>query len=166
RPVLAVASTYSRDVAEAVAIDRLRVSRGGRDVLPDVTLGVRSGTVTGLLGPSGSGKTTLMRAIVGVQVVAAGRLEVLWQPAGRPRSGSAPRPLGRLPRPGRRRRDPARVEPRDRRGQALRRARPPARRHDRCLGAARRTPRADRRARSRAGVPLAGGGHVTPRVTL
>ena len=71
-------------MAEAVAIDRLRVSRGGRDVLPDVTLGVRSGTVTGLLGPSGSGKTTLMRAIVGVQVVAAGRLEVLGQPAGAP----------------------------------------------------------------------------------
>jgi ABC-2 type transport system ATP-binding protein len=71
-------------VAEAVAIERLRVSRGGRDVLPDVTLIVRSGTVTGLLGPSGSGKTTLMRAIVGVQIVAGGRVDVLGAPAGSP----------------------------------------------------------------------------------
>jgi ABC-type transporter Mla maintaining outer membrane lipid asymmetry ATPase subunit MlaF len=61
----------------AVAVGRLRVVRGGKSVLPDVTLAVRGGTVTGLLGPSGSGKTTLMRAIVGVQRIAAGRVEVL-----------------------------------------------------------------------------------------
>jgi ABC-2 type transport system ATP-binding protein len=40
--------------------------------------------VTGLLGPSGSGKTTLMRAIVGVQIVEAGRVEVLGLTAGSP----------------------------------------------------------------------------------
>jgi ABC-2 type transport system ATP-binding protein len=40
--------------------------------------------VTGLLGPSGCGKTTLMRAIVGVQTVEAGRVEVLGTPAGSP----------------------------------------------------------------------------------
>ncbi len=51
-------------------------------MLPDVSLNVRSGTVTGLLGPSGSGKTTLMRAIVGVQVVAGGSVRVLGEPAG------------------------------------------------------------------------------------
>jgi ABC-2 type transport system ATP-binding protein len=38
--------------------------------------------VTGLLGPSGCGKTTLMRAIVGVQIVAAGTVTVLGHPAG------------------------------------------------------------------------------------
>jgi ABC-2 type transport system ATP-binding protein len=47
--------------------------------------------VTGLLGPSGCGKTTLMRAIVGVQVVEAGNVIVLGEPAGsrdlRPRVG-------------------------------------------------------------------------------
>lgn len=42
------------------------------------------GTVTGLLGPSGSGKTTLMRAIVGVQIVDSGEVEVLGLPAGSP----------------------------------------------------------------------------------
>jgi ABC-2 type transport system ATP-binding protein len=38
--------------------------------------------VTGLLGPSGCGKSTLMRSIVGVQVVAGGRIAVLGAAAG------------------------------------------------------------------------------------
>ncbi len=67
----------------------LRVRRGGRLVLPGVSLEVAAGTVTGLLGPSGSGKTTLMRAIVGVQIVEAGAVRVLGLPAGSPRCGGA-----------------------------------------------------------------------------
>jgi ABC-2 type transport system ATP-binding protein len=43
---------------------------------------VAAGSVTGLLGPSGSGKTTLLRAIVGVQKVASGNVDVLGLPAG------------------------------------------------------------------------------------
>ena len=68
----------------AVEISGLRVSRGGRQVLRDVSVRIRAGTVTGLLGPSGCGKTTLMRAIVGVQVVEGGRVCVLGSPAGAP----------------------------------------------------------------------------------
>ena len=68
----------------AVATEGLRVVRGGRVVLDDVSLDVRAGVVTGLLGPSGSGKTTLMRALVGVQRVAGGRVTVLGEPAGSP----------------------------------------------------------------------------------
>jgi ABC-2 type transport system ATP-binding protein len=60
----------------------LRVRRGGRIVLAEISLDVAAGVVTGLLGPSGSGKTTLMRAIVGVQVVEAGTVTVLGRPAG------------------------------------------------------------------------------------
>jgi len=66
----------------AVRVEGLRVRRGGREVLPGISLSVAPGTVTGLLGPSGSGKTTLMRAIVGVQLVDSGEVEVLGLPAG------------------------------------------------------------------------------------
>jgi ABC-2 type transport system ATP-binding protein len=66
----------------AIDIRGLRVRRGGKLVLPDVSLQVRPGAVTGLLGPSGSGKTTLMRSIVGVQIVEGGDVTVLGRPAG------------------------------------------------------------------------------------
>jgi ABC-2 type transport system ATP-binding protein len=69
---------------DAITVERLNVVRGGRSVLESLSLGVEAGTVTGLLGPSGSGKTTLMRAIVGVQIVRSGRIEVLGRPAGSP----------------------------------------------------------------------------------
>jgi ABC-2 type transport system ATP-binding protein len=70
--------------ATAVHVDDLTIRRGGNVVLRGVSLDVRGGVVTGLLGPSGSGKTTLMRAVVGVQVVEAGRVEVGGLPAGSP----------------------------------------------------------------------------------
>ena len=66
----------------AIELRRLLVRRGGRDVVRIPALDVPAGRVTGLMGPSGCGKTTLMRAIVGVQRVAAGRVEVLGRPAG------------------------------------------------------------------------------------
>jgi ABC-2 type transport system ATP-binding protein len=69
----------------------LRVVRGDAVVLPGLSCEVEAGSVTGLLGPSGSGKSTLMRAIVGVQKVVSGSVDVLGQPAGsaalRPRIG-------------------------------------------------------------------------------
>ena len=68
----------------AIRIEALHVDRGGRPVLPGVSLEVAVGRVTGLLGPSGSGKTTLIRAIVGVQIVRSGTVEVLGLAAGSP----------------------------------------------------------------------------------
>ena len=49
----------SRADAPALALDRLRVVRGGRLVLDDVSLEVARGSITGLLGPSGCGKSAL-----------------------------------------------------------------------------------------------------------
>lgn len=66
----------------AIEIESLRVVRGGKEVLPGLSIGIQAGRITGLLGPSGCGKTTLMRAIVGVQIVAGGRVTVLGLPAG------------------------------------------------------------------------------------
>ena len=66
----------------SVQISGLGVVRGGREVIPDLDATIPSGQITGLLGPSGCGKTTLLRAIVGVQVIAAGSVMVLGEAAG------------------------------------------------------------------------------------
>ncbi|MCW2960681.1 MAG: ybhF 2 [Thermoleophilia bacterium] len=70
--------------APAVQVEQLTVERGGAPVLADLALSVAAGTVTGLLGPSGCGKSTLLRAIVGVQQVRSGRIDVLGLAAGAP----------------------------------------------------------------------------------
>ena len=70
------------DAAPAVEIDGLRVVRGGRVVLDDLSLRLPAGRVIGLLGPSGCGKSTMLRSIVGVQIVERGTVSVLGSPAG------------------------------------------------------------------------------------
>ncbi|HEY8478486.1 MAG TPA: ABC transporter ATP-binding protein [Spirillospora sp.] len=67
-----------------MSVRNLRVERGGREVLHDVTCDVPRGSVVGLLGPSGCGKSTLMRTLVGVQIVKSGTVTVLGEPAGSP----------------------------------------------------------------------------------
>ena len=71
-------------VEPAVASDGLRVVRGGRPALDDLSVTVHRGRVTGLLGPSGSGKSTLIRSIVGVQVIESGTVRVFGLDAGSP----------------------------------------------------------------------------------
>jgi ABC-2 type transport system ATP-binding protein len=66
----------------AIEAEGLRVVRGGREVVHDLTFKAPRGSVVGLLGPSGCGKTTVMRAVVGVQIVASGTVTVLGHPAG------------------------------------------------------------------------------------
>lgn len=76
------ASTVTASVGAAIAVRRLVVKRGGRVVLDDISCAIPKGSITGLLGPSGSGKTTFMRAVVGVQRIESGKVEVLGLPAG------------------------------------------------------------------------------------
>lgn len=66
---------------KVVVVTDLRVVRGGREVLRSLSIDVGPG-VTGLLGPSGCGKSTLMRAIVGVQRIQSGTVEIQGLPAG------------------------------------------------------------------------------------
>lgn len=74
---------FSRQGAiPAVEIENLRVIRGKRVAVDDISVRIAPGTITGLLGPSGCGKTTLMRSIVGTQIVTSGTVRVLGKPAG------------------------------------------------------------------------------------
>jgi ABC-2 type transport system ATP-binding protein len=65
-----------------VDVRDLVVQRGRVTAIRGLSFSSPPGEVTGLLGPSGCGKSTLMRAIVGVQVVTSGTVEVLGLPAG------------------------------------------------------------------------------------
>jgi ABC-2 type transport system ATP-binding protein len=69
-------------VEPAIEVQNLRVIRGKRVALEDISVHIARGTITGLLGPSGCGKTTLMRSIVGTQIIAEGTVTVLGHPAG------------------------------------------------------------------------------------
>ena len=51
-------------VAELVSVS---AARGGRELIADLTLTIRAGTVTVVQGPSGSGKTTLLRLMTGLE---------------------------------------------------------------------------------------------------
>lgn len=69
-------------VEPVIDIQNLRVIRGKRVALDNITVQIARGTITGLLGPSGCGKTTLMRSIVGTQIIDEGSVTVLGHPAG------------------------------------------------------------------------------------
>lgn len=53
---------------------------GRREVLRDVSLGLRAGEVVGLLGPNGSGKTTLLRLLTGQLAPDSGSVEFGGRP--------------------------------------------------------------------------------------
>ena len=72
------------NASAAVRAAGLRIRKGDTEAVAGIDVEIPTGQVVGLLGPSGSGKTTFMRAVVGVQLLTAGTLEVLGQPAGHP----------------------------------------------------------------------------------
>jgi lipopolysaccharide export system ATP-binding protein len=53
-------------------------SYGTRNVVDDVSLTLRPGTITGLVGVNGSGKTTLFKLIVGLLTPASGMIELVY----------------------------------------------------------------------------------------
>ncbi len=83
-----------RGAEPVISVDHLRVIRGKRPAIHDLSVQIARGTITGFLGPSGCGKTTLMRCIVGTQIITAGTVTVLGQPAG---SAQLRRRVGYMP---------------------------------------------------------------------
>lgn len=55
-----------------ITLQHISKSYGGKSVIRDVSLTIRSGSFTTLLGPSGCGKTTLLRMIAGLETPDAG----------------------------------------------------------------------------------------------
>ena len=50
----------------AITVERLKLRRGGREVLRGVSLAFEEGSITAVVGPSGVGKTTLIGALNGL----------------------------------------------------------------------------------------------------
>ena len=68
--------------AAGLALDGVRIARGGREIVGPVFLAVAPGEVVALAGPSGAGKSSLIAAILGFLEPAAGRVarpaELAW----------------------------------------------------------------------------------------
>jgi zinc/manganese transport system ATP-binding protein len=84
---------------QAGAVIRARdatVVLGNRAIWSRVSLRVRAGTFAVILGPNGVGKSTLLKAVLGLQPLSTGSLEVLGAPAGeqRRRIGYVPQRAG------------------------------------------------------------------------
>ncbi|MFB6142020.1 MAG: ATP-binding cassette domain-containing protein [Halorientalis sp.] len=75
-----------------ITVEDLAVSRGGTEVLTDVSLRVGDGEFVALVGPNGAGKTTLLQTVNGLLDPDAGRVAV----AGRDVSACDAREVGRL----------------------------------------------------------------------
>ncbi|TDM09289.1 MAG: ABC transporter ATP-binding protein [Ideonella sp. MAG2] len=61
-------------------INGLKVAYGGIQAVKGVSLEVRQGELVSLIGANGAGKTTTLKAVTGIQPIAAGDIEYLGQP--------------------------------------------------------------------------------------
>jgi zinc/manganese transport system ATP-binding protein len=78
--------------AQALSVEGVSVSLGGREVLRDVSFAIGAGEFTGLIGSNGAGKTTLLRVILGLTHTEAGTVRVAGATAPRHRA-----PIGYVP---------------------------------------------------------------------
>ncbi len=62
-----------------VQLSDVRIDRGGRTILRDVSLDVPRGSITAVLGPSGTGKSTLLAALTGELRPVSGQVRLFGQ---------------------------------------------------------------------------------------
>jgi phospholipid/cholesterol/gamma-HCH transport system ATP-binding protein len=86
-----VPMTASED--DLVQLSNVRIDRGGRTILRDVSMSVPRGSITAVLGPSGSGKSTLLAALTGELRPVAGSVTLFGKPI--PTGSSALREMRR-----------------------------------------------------------------------
>ncbi len=67
----------------ALEFTNVTVTLAGRAILAGVSFIIEEREFVGVLGPNGAGKTTLMRAVLGLNPIAAGAIRVLGSPAAR-----------------------------------------------------------------------------------
>jgi ABC-2 type transport system ATP-binding protein len=65
----------------AIHLDRVNKSLGGRPILKNISLDVGRGSIFGFLGPNGAGKTTTIRIILGLFKADSGTVEVMGRDA-------------------------------------------------------------------------------------
>jgi ABC-type polar amino acid transport system ATPase subunit len=63
-------------VVKTLTLSGVTVRRGGRQLLDQVSFAANAGEVLAIMGASGSGKTTILRAIGGLEPIAAGSIDV------------------------------------------------------------------------------------------
>lgn len=63
-----------------ITVENLSVKMHNAVVLSDVSFSVKSGEYIGVVGPNGSGKSTLIRALLGLNDIDGGSIEIMGQP--------------------------------------------------------------------------------------
>ena len=63
----------------AVRVEGLNLIKDGERILQDIHLEVNRGDILAIIGPNGGGKTTLLRAILGLEEIESGKIEILGQ---------------------------------------------------------------------------------------
>lgn len=73
---LAAAATGEKQ-CDAIAVSQASVLAGGRPILSNITLRIRSGDFVAVLGPNGAGKTTLLRLLAASLLPTSGEVTIL-----------------------------------------------------------------------------------------
>lgn len=90
-------TSHPRIPGGTISVRDLRLRRGGREILQDVTANITPGGITALIGANGCGKSTLLKAIARILPVTSGQIELDGMPLDRLSARAAAQRLAMLP---------------------------------------------------------------------